>query len=54
MILAGGSALWGIGLDPQTQGCLLACWGAAYLGLATWVDRRWKQREIIKSSIADV
>jgi UDP-GlcNAc:undecaprenyl-phosphate/decaprenyl-phosphate GlcNAc-1-phosphate transferase len=54
MFLAGGSALWGIGLDTRGQGNLLACWGAVYLGLATWVDRRWRQHEMIKSSVADV
>jgi UDP-GlcNAc:undecaprenyl-phosphate/decaprenyl-phosphate GlcNAc-1-phosphate transferase len=54
MIFAGGSALWGIGLDPQAQIYLLASWGAAYMGLASWVDHRWKQREMIKSSVADV
>jgi hypothetical protein len=45
MLLAGGSALWGIGLDTQAQGYLLVCWGAIYLGLLTWIDRRWRQHE---------
>ena len=54
MLLAGGSALWGIGLDAQGQGNLLACWGAVYLGLAAWVDRRWRQHEAVKKSVSEV
>ena len=54
MLLAGGSALWGIGLDAQGQGNLLACWGAVYLGLAAWVDRRWLQHEAVKKSVSEV
>ncbi len=44
MVLAGASALWGIGLDIQGQGNLLASWGAIYLGLAVWIDRCWRQQ----------
>ena len=54
MLAAGGSALWGIGLDAQEQGNLLAWWGAVYLGLATWVDRRWRQHEAMKKSAAEI
>ena len=54
MLLAGGSALWGIGLDAQGQGNLLASWGAIYLGLATWVDRRWRQHEAVNKSVPEV
>lgn len=54
MLAAGGSALWGIGLDAQEQGNLLAWWGAVYLGLATWVDRRWRQHEEMKKSAAEI
>lgn len=54
MLLAGGSALWGIGLDAQEQGNLLAWWGAIYLGLATWVDRRWRQHEAVNKSVPEV
>ena len=54
MLLVGGSALWGIGLDTQAQGNLLAWWGAIYLGLATWVDRRWRQHEAMKKSATEV
>ena len=53
MLLAGGTALWGIGLDPLAQGNLLALWGAIYLGLATWIDRRWRQHEATKNSGAN-
>ena len=42
MLLAGASALWGIGLSAQGQALLLAGWGAIYLGLATWLDRGWR------------
>ena len=41
MVLAGISALIGIGLDAKGQGNLLAYWGAIYLGLSMWIDRRW-------------
>lgn len=54
MLAAGGSALWGIGLDAQEQGNMLAWWGAVYLGLATWVDRRWRQHEAMKKSAAEI
>jgi UDP-N-acetylmuramyl pentapeptide phosphotransferase/UDP-N-acetylglucosamine-1-phosphate transferase len=54
MLLAGASALWGIGLDAQGQGNLLAWWGAVYLGLATWIDRRWRRHETMNKSVADV
>jgi len=54
MLLAGVSALWGTGLDVQGQGNLLAWWGAIYLGLTIWVDRRWRQYEAMKENIIDV
>jgi len=41
MFLAGVSALLGTTLDIQGQGNLLAWWGAIYLGLTMWIDRRW-------------
>lgn len=53
MLLTGASALWGIGLDAQSQGNLLAFWSAVYLGLAMWIDRRWRQYEAMKRSAAD-
>jgi len=54
MLLAGGSALWGIGLDAQGQGNLLAWWAAVYLGLATWVDRRWRKHQGLKKNAAEI
>lgn len=54
MFFAGVSALWGIGLDVQGQGNLLAWWGAIYLGLSMWVDRRWRQHKESKDNTADV
>lgn len=50
MLLAGSSALWGIGLDVQGQGNLLAWWSAVYLGLTMWVDRRWRQQQVKQGS----
>ena len=41
MVLVGVSALAGLGLDGQGQGNMLAWWGAIYLGLSMWIDRRW-------------
>lgn len=54
MLLAGTSALWGIGLDIQGQGNLLAWWGAVYLGLTMWIDRRWLRHEAIKKNVTNV
>ena len=54
MLLAGVSALWGTSLDVQGQGNLLAWWGAIYLGLIMWVDRRWRQHEAKKEKHTDV
>ncbi|MBK9162201.1 MAG: glycosyltransferase family 4 protein [Nitrosomonadales bacterium] len=45
MLLAGISALWGVGLDAMGQGGLLAWWGTIYLGLSMWVDRRWLRHQ---------
>jgi len=42
MFLSGVSALWGLGMDVQGQGNLLAWWAAVYLGLSMWVDKRWR------------
>jgi UDP-GlcNAc:undecaprenyl-phosphate GlcNAc-1-phosphate transferase len=54
MVLAGISALWGIGLDARGQGNLLAWWVAIYLGLSMWIDRRWRQHEAMKENATDV
>lgn len=42
MFLAGVSSLFALGLDAKAQGNLLAWWGAIYLGLSMWIDRRWR------------
>jgi hypothetical protein len=54
MLLAGISALWAIGLDTPGQGYVLALWGVIYLGLTTWVDRRWRRHEAASKSVSDV
>ena len=43
MFLSGATAVWGISLDVEMQGNLLAWWGAIYLGLSMLIDRRWRQ-----------
>ena len=48
MLLAGASALWGIGLDAHGQWNLLALWSAVYLGLAIWIDKCWRQYKAMK------
>ena len=47
MLLAGASALWGIGLDAHGQVNLLVSWAAIYLGLTSWIERRWRQYEAV-------
>ena len=44
MFLVGASALWGMSLDAQGQGSLLAGWAAIYLGLMMWIDHLWRKR----------
>ena len=41
MLLAGMSALWGIGQAVPVQAGLLACWCGIYFGLSMWLDRGW-------------
>jgi UDP-GlcNAc:undecaprenyl-phosphate GlcNAc-1-phosphate transferase len=41
MVAVGVSALIGLNLDGAGQGNLLALWGAIFLGLSMWVDKRW-------------
>jgi UDP-GlcNAc:undecaprenyl-phosphate GlcNAc-1-phosphate transferase len=53
MLLAGGTALWGISLDAQAQGNLLAWWVAIYLGLTMWVDRQWRKHKANKENFTD-
>ena len=54
MLLVGGTALWGIGLAAHAQANLLACWGAIFLGLASWVDRRWRQHQAVNKSVSEI
>jgi len=42
MALVGISALIGMGLDAKGQGNIVAYWGAIYLGLSMWIDKRWR------------
>jgi len=53
MFLAGTFALWGINLDFQGQGNLLAWWGAIYMGLTMWIDRRWNRFQAESQDAAD-
>ena len=52
MFCAGISALYGIGQNIAGQGVMLAGWGAIYLALAMWVDRRWHRHETAKETDA--
>lgn len=53
MLMAGLTALWGLDLDTKGQGNLLAWWGAIYLGLTMWIDRRWLRHEAMMGKDAD-
>ncbi len=52
MLLAGLSALFALGLSVKEQGNLLAWWGAIYLGLSMWIDRRWRLHQAGSNSDA--
>ena len=49
MFLVGISALFALSLDINGQANLLAWWGAIYLGLSMWIDRRWKTYQKIEN-----
>jgi UDP-N-acetylmuramyl pentapeptide phosphotransferase/UDP-N-acetylglucosamine-1-phosphate transferase len=51
MLLAGASALCGIGWNVQSQGMLLLCWSAVYFALMMRVDRSWRRNEALKKKI---
>lgn len=51
MLLAGVSALWGIGLDVRWQAGLLACWGAVYLGLSVRLDQSWRLHQAKRENV---
>jgi len=42
MLLAGASALWGMGMNNTVQGCLLLVWAIVYLVPMTWIDKHWR------------
>lgn len=43
MFFAGTSASWAVSLNATSQANFLAGWGAIYLALTMWVDRRWRE-----------
>jgi UDP-N-acetylmuramyl pentapeptide phosphotransferase/UDP-N-acetylglucosamine-1-phosphate transferase len=53
MLLAGVSALWGIGLAYRWQGCLLLGWGIVYLVLTGWVDKHWRDYQFAENKVAN-
>jgi len=50
MFLVGMSALWGINQDGSSQGNLLAWWGAIYLAVSMWIDKRWRRYQAQQGS----
>ncbi|MDD4963426.1 MAG: glycosyltransferase family 4 protein [Gallionella sp.] len=54
MGLVGISALWGIKQNTTEVLNLFAWWGAIYLGLSMWVDKRWKQHQAALVSTTSV
>ena len=53
MLLAGMSALWGIGLSHTGQACLLLGWAIVYVVLMAQIDRRWREYQSAGKKIAD-
>lgn len=53
MLLAGISALWGIGLPQMAQVFLLLGWCLAYLVLMASVDRRWRNHQSVGKGAAN-
>lgn len=53
MLLAGMSALWGIGLAHTGQAYLLLGWGMVYLALMASVDKRWRDYQSAQKKVAD-
>ncbi len=45
MFFSGASAIWGLSQDSAMQGNLLASWGAVYIALSMWVDKRWRNHQ---------
>jgi len=54
MLLAGISALWGIGMDNIVQSYLLLVWGMVYLVPIAWIDRRWRKYQLAGKKASDV
>lgn len=54
MLLAGASALWGMGMDNTAQSGLLLVWGVAYLVPMAWIDRRWQKYQFAEKKTLDV
>ncbi|MDP2695046.1 MAG: glycosyltransferase family 4 protein [Gallionella sp.] len=54
MLLAGMSALWGIGLAHMAQGYLLLAWAVAYLALMGWIDKCWREYQSTEKKAANV
>ena len=53
MLLAGMSALWGIGLAHTGQYFLLLGWAIAYLALMVSIDKHWREYQSAGKKIAD-
>jgi UDP-N-acetylmuramyl pentapeptide phosphotransferase/UDP-N-acetylglucosamine-1-phosphate transferase len=53
MFLAGASALWGLELETQAQGNLLAWWATIYLALTMAIDRKWRAYSASKNGMDD-
>jgi len=53
MLLAGASAVWGIGLAYWWQGCLLLGWGMIYLALMVRIDGRWRNYQSAEKKVAN-
>ncbi|HEU0283125.1 MAG TPA: glycosyltransferase family 4 protein [Gallionella sp.] len=53
MLLAGMSALWGIGLAQMGQGYLLLGWGMVYLALMVSIDKRWREYQSVQKKVVD-
>ena len=53
MLLAGVSALWGIGMDNTVQSYILLAWGIVYLVSVIWIDRRWQEYQFAEKKALD-
>ncbi|HYR05587.1 MAG TPA: glycosyltransferase family 4 protein [Gallionella sp.] len=53
MLLAGMSALWGVGFTHTGQSCLLLGWGIVYLVLMVSIDKRWREHQSAGKKVVD-